>query len=98
MSAGITPELDCTSWIASTLKFENVAPPILGIGRVDAVRREDGCDAALAVHRELLREIRRAVGVGHGAGGQQQQLAEVARLAAGSTPPARKMLAAAGLG
>ena len=31
-------------------------------------------DAALAVHGKLLREIRGSVGVGHGAGRQQEQL------------------------
>jgi hypothetical protein len=34
--------------------------------------------AALTIHRELLREVGGAVGVGHGARRQQQQLAEVA--------------------
>ena len=50
----------------------------LGIGAIGAIHGEDGRGAALAVHRELLREIRRAVGVRHGAGREQQQLAEVA--------------------
>ena len=54
------------------------------------------CDAALAIHRELLSEICRAVGVGHGAGGQQQQLAEVALVQRQARDFfARKMFAAA---
>ena len=49
-----------------------------GIGAVGAVHGEHGRGAALPVDRELSGKIGRAVGVGHGAGRQQQQLAEVA--------------------
>ena len=48
------------------------------VGGVGAVDGEDGGDAALAVDGELLGEIGGAVGVGHGAGGEQKQFAEVA--------------------
>ncbi len=51
-----------------------------GVGGVDAVHGEDGGGAALAVDGELLREVGGAVGVGHGAGGEQEQFAEVARV------------------
>jgi hypothetical protein len=50
----------------------------LRIGGVDTVHGEDGCRAALAVYCKLLREIGGPVGVGHSAGGEEQQLAEVA--------------------
>ena len=50
----------------------------LGIAGVGAVHGEGGLDAALAVDGELLGEVGGAVGVGHGAGGEQQELAEVA--------------------
>ena len=50
----------------------------LRVRGVRAVDGEDRSDAALPVHRELLSEICRAVGVRHGARGQQQQFAEVA--------------------
>ena len=84
--------------MASTLKLEKVAPPISGIGGVETVQGEHGGGAALSVDRELLGEVGGAVGVGHGAGGQQQQLAEVARVQ-GKTRnfSAGKPLAAAGL-
>src|SRR5262249_27388010 len=48
------------------------------IGGVGAVEGEDGSSATLAVDRKLLREICRTVGVGHGSGGEEQKLAEVA--------------------
>ena len=83
---------------ASTLKLEKVAAAHLGIADVGAVHGEGGFDAALAVDGELLREVGGAVGVGHGAGGEQQQLAEVAlverQLADGL---AGELLAAGGL-
>ena len=49
-----------------------------GIARIGAVHGKDCGGAALSVDGELLREIGGAVGVGHGAGRQQEQLAEVA--------------------
>ena len=49
-----------------------------GIGAVGAVHGEYRRRAALPVHRELLREVGRAAGIGHGTGRQQQQLAEIA--------------------
>ncbi len=68
------------------------------VGGIDAVHGKDRSRAALAVDRELLGKIRRAVGVGHGAGGQQQQFAEVARIERQARNfRAGKMLAAAGL-
>ena len=69
----------------------------LGIADVGAVHGEGGFHAALAVDGELRGEVGGAVGVGHGAGGQQQQRAEVAlverQLADGL---AGKLLAASG--
>ena len=50
----------------------------LRVGGIDAVHGKHGGGAPLAIHGELLGEICRAVGVGHGAGRQQQQLTEVA--------------------
>ena len=50
----------------------------LGIADVGAVHGKGGFNAALAVDGELRGEVGGAVGVGHGAGGQQQQRAEVA--------------------
>ena len=71
----------------------------LGVADVGAVHGEGGLNAALAVDGELLREVGGAVGVGHGAGGQQEQLAEVAlverQLADGL---AGELLAAGGAG
>jgi len=57
-----------------------------------------GRRAALAVHRKLLRKVSRAVGVGHGPGGEQQKLTEVSRVQwqAGDLI-LRKMLPATGL-
>ena len=49
-----------------------------GVAGVGVVHREGGLDAALAVDGKLLGEVGGAVGVGHGAGGEKQQLAEVA--------------------
>src|SRR6267378_5349057 len=49
-----------------------------GVGRVRSVDGEDSGGAALAVDGKLLREIGGAVGVRHGAGGKQEELAEVA--------------------
>ena len=48
------------------------------IARVCAIRGENGGYAALPVDRKLLGEIGGAIGVGHGACGEQQQLAEIA--------------------
>src|SRR5271165_2421467 len=47
------------------------------VGGIRVVHGEDGGDAALSVDGELLSEIGRAVGVGHGAGGEEEELAEV---------------------
>ena len=55
------------------MKLVKVAPPISGIADVGAVHGEGSLDAALAVDGELLGEVGGAVGVGHGAGGEQQQ-------------------------
>ena len=49
-----------------------------GIARIRAIHGEDRRGTALAVDRELLSEIGSTVGIGHGAGGEQQQRAEVA--------------------
>ena len=70
----------------------------LRIGGVEPVEGEDGGSAALSIHRELRGKVGGAVGVGHGAGRQQQQLAEVARVQrqAGNLS-AGKTFAAAGL-
>ena len=65
--------VECSS-TASTLKLEKVAAAHLGIADVGAVHGKGGLNAALAVDGELLREVGGAVGVGHGARGQQQQL------------------------
>src|SRR5882672_11541063 len=73
----MTPELDCTSWMASTLKLEKVAPPSSG-SVVSSIDGKDGGGATLAVDGELLREIGGAVGVRHGAGGEEKEPAEVA--------------------
>ena len=64
----------------------------------NAVESEYGGGSALSVDRELLGKVSGAVGVGHGSGGQQQQLAEVAGVE-GKTRnlSAGKTLAAAGL-
>ena len=98
-SAGITPELARISWMASTLKFENVAPPSSGSVDIDAVHGEDGGGAALAVDRELLREVCGAVGVGLRSGSEQQQLAEIALVERESgNSAAGKALAAGGRG
>ena len=48
------------------------------IARIRAIHGEHRRGTALAVDGELLGEIRGAVGIGHGAGREQQQLAEVA--------------------
>ncbi len=77
ISAGIQPELDWIPWIASTLKLVKVAAH-LGIADVCAVHGERGLNAALAVDGKLLGEVGGAVGVGHGAGGQQKKGAEIA--------------------
>ena len=50
----------------------------LRVAGIRAIRGEDRFHAALAVDSELLREVGGAVGVGHRARGQQQQLAEIA--------------------
>ncbi len=50
------------------------------IGGVEPVQGKHGSGAALSIDRELLGEIGGAIGVGHGARCQQQQLAEVARV------------------
>src|ERR1022692_2570372 len=50
----------------------------LRVGTIGAVHGEHGCGAPLAVHSELLRKIRRSIGVRHGARREQEQLAEVA--------------------
>ena len=49
-----------------------------GVARIRAIHGKYSRRAALAVNGELLGEIRGAVGIGHGAGGEQQQLAEIA--------------------
>ena len=49
-----------------------------GVGGVDAVHGEHGGGAALSVDGELLGEIGGSVGVGLRAGGEQEQLAEIA--------------------
>src|SRR6266436_532161 len=71
----------------------------LGVGGVRSIDGEDGGGATLAIDGELLREIGRAVGVCHGAGGEEKKPAEVAfvegqagHFSGGET------LAAAGLG
>ena len=53
-------------------------PAHLRVADVRAVHGKGRLNAALPVDGELLREIGCAVGIGHGAGGQQQQGAEVA--------------------
>ena len=50
----------------------------LRVRSVDAVRGKNRGRAALAVHGKLLGEIGGAIGVGHGAGGKQEELTEVA--------------------
>ena len=50
----------------------------LGIARIGAIHGEYRRGPALSIDRELLRKIRSAVGVGHGARGEEQQLAEIA--------------------
>ena len=50
----------------------------LGVADVGAIHAEGSFNAALAIDGKLGCEVGGAVGVGHGAGGQQQQLAEVA--------------------
>ena len=68
------------------------------VGGVGSVECEDGRATALAVHGKLLRKIRGAVGVGHGARGEKQQLAEVARIQRQTGNfSGRKMFAATGL-
>jgi len=52
--------------------------PQFRIGRVEPVHRKHGCRTALSIDGKLLREVRRAVCVRHGAGCQQEQLAEIA--------------------
>lgn len=47
------------------------------IGSIEAVHGKHRGRAALPVHRKLLREVDRPVGVGHGPCGEQEQLAEV---------------------
>jgi hypothetical protein len=49
-----------------------------GVARIGAIHGKNGSGAALAVDGELLCEIRGAVGVGHGAGGEEQELTEIA--------------------
>ena len=49
-----------------------------GVGGVRSVDGKDGGGAALAVDGKLLSEIGGAVGVRHGAGSQEQELAKVA--------------------
>ena len=49
-----------------------------GVARIGAIHGKHGRRAALSIDGELLGKIRGAVGVGHGAGGEEQQLAEVA--------------------
>jgi hypothetical protein len=49
-----------------------------GVGRIGAIHGEYGGGASLAVHGELLGKVRGAVGIGHGAGGEEQKLAEIA--------------------
>jgi len=51
--------------------------PHLRIGGIEAVHGEDGGHAPLAVYRKLLSEVRGPIGIGHGTGGKQKQLAEV---------------------
>jgi hypothetical protein len=48
------------------------------IASIESVGRKHRRRTALTVHRKLLREVGGAIGVGHGASRQQQQLAEVA--------------------
>ena len=48
------------------------------IGRVRSVDGENSGGAALAVDGKLLREIGGAIGVRHGAGGKEEELAEIA--------------------
>ncbi len=43
-----------------------------GIAAIGAVHGEDGGRATLAVHGELLGKVGGAVGVGHGAGGEEE--------------------------
>jgi len=71
MSAAIQPELESILSTASTLKLEKVEPPISGSLDVGAVHGERGLNAALAVDGKLLGEVGGAVGVRHGAGGEQ---------------------------
>ena len=47
------------------------------VGGVEAVQGENSGGAALSVDRELLGKVGGSISVGHGAGGQQQKLAEV---------------------
>jgi hypothetical protein len=47
------------------------------VADVGSVHGKRGFDTALAIDGELLGEVGRSIGVGHGAGRQQQQLAEV---------------------
>ena len=69
------------------------------IGGVESIQGEYGGGAALAIDGKLLGEVGGAVGVGHGACGEQEQLAEVARIQrqAGNLS-AGKALTATGLG
>ncbi len=48
-----------------------------GVADIGSVHGEGGFDAALAVDGELLGEVGGSIGIGHGSGRQQQQLAEV---------------------
>ncbi len=49
-----------------------------GIADIGAIHGEDGLSATLAVDGELLGEVSGAIGVGHGAGGEQEKLAKIA--------------------
>jgi len=70
-----------------------------GVGSVRSVDGEDSGGAALAVDGKLLREIGGAVGVCHGAGGKEEELAEVAFIQRQTGHfPGGEMFAAAGLG
>src|SRR6266403_741396 len=50
----------------------------LGVGGVCSIDGKDGGGTTLAINGELLREIGGAVGVRHGAGGEEKESAEVA--------------------
>lgn len=56
------------------------SPTHLGIGGVHAIHGKNGGRTTLPIDRKLLREIRGPVRVRHRAGGQQQELAEIARV------------------